>query len=49
MGNDARIVIMLPAAMKKRLTKALANKGYTMSFVVRDLLDIWEKSQRAKK
>lgn len=46
MGNDARLVFMVPADLKNRLEKTAKEKGHTLTYVMRTLLANWVNENR---
>ncbi len=47
MEDQERIVVMVPAAVKKRFTKAVRDRGMTITGVIRNLITVWEADTRA--
>lgn len=46
MEDQERIVFMVPGEVKTRFKKAVKTKGMSIAFVLRNLIENWEKANR---
>ena len=46
MEKQERLVVMVPAVVKQRFTRAVKSRGMSITFVLRNLINSWEADNR---